>query len=397
MNRTIELQQDADTFWRQSLTLYRETLLDDVAPFWMRYGQDVEFGGISNIIDEQGKVLSHDKYLWSQGRALWTFSALYNRVEKRQEWLDFAHHIYHYLAHHGRDHKGNWMYLLDAQGKVLERDASIYVDGFVFNGLGEYYVASGSESALDLALATAENVAARLKQPGSYRIAPYEIPAGMKTHGIAMIFSFFFYNLGEIANNVELKELGLSFADEILRDFYQPTKNAILEFVNSDGSFSDTPAGRTCVPGHVLEGLWFLIDIFQRSGRDELIPQCCDLIRRHLELAWDDQYGGLMLAIDIQNEIPLYWKQHDCKPWWVQVEALVATAYAYQYTQEDWCIEWHQRVQEFAFERYPVATGEWRQWLDRQGNVMDSAALPVKDPFHLPRGLMYLMRMIGRR
>ena len=75
-------------------------------------------------MDDQGKVLSHDKYLWSQGRALWTFSALYNRIEKRPEWLDFARQIYEYLARHGRDENGKWMYLLDSQGNVLERDTS---------------------------------------------------------------------------------------------------------------------------------------------------------------------------------------------------------------------------------------------------------------------------------
>jgi len=394
MNTLVEARTSADLFWQESLTLYRETLRNDVAPFWMRHGRDFEFGGISNIVDDQGKVLSHDKYLWSQGRALWTFSALYNRIEKRPEWLDFARQIYEYLARHGRDENGKWMYLLDSQGNVLERDTSIYVDGFVFNGLGEYYAASGNEAALGLALSTAANVAKRLAKPGSYQIAPYEIPAEMKTHGIAMIFSFFFYNLGEIANNAGLKELGLAFAEEILRDFYQSDRNVILEFVNSDGSFSNTPAGRTCVPGHVLEGLWFLIDIFERCGRNERIPQCCDLIKRHVELAWDAKQGGLILALDIQHQIPMYWKQDNCKPWWVQVEALVATAYAYKHTKENWCVEWHQRIQQFAFDHYPVATGEWRQWLDHAGNPMESAALPVKDPFHLPRGLMYLIHLL---
>ena len=42
-------------------------------------------------------MLSTDKYMWSQLRAIWTFAALYNRIEPRQEWLDVARHIYEFV------------------------------------------------------------------------------------------------------------------------------------------------------------------------------------------------------------------------------------------------------------------------------------------------------------
>src|SRR5512147_2523756 len=94
---------DPGQFLARSLDLYRRTLLDDIVPFWMKHGIDRNYGGISNVIDDQGNALSHDKYLWSQGRALWTFSALYRRIEKRAEWLAFADHLFAYLCSHGRD------------------------------------------------------------------------------------------------------------------------------------------------------------------------------------------------------------------------------------------------------------------------------------------------------
>jgi len=97
------------------------------------------------------------------------------------------------------------------------------------------------------------------------------------------------------------------------------------------------------------------------------------------------------LARDIDGRESLFWRQPECKPWWVQVEALVATAFAYRYTNEEWCMEWHERVKRYAFAHYPVPTGEWTQWLDRTGAPVQSAGLPVKDPFHLPRGLIYLV------
>lgn len=386
----------AGTFITSSRELYRSTLLDDVAPFWMRHGFDQEYGGIGNILDEAGNTIGHDKYLWSQGRALWTFSALYRRIEQRPEWLRFADHIFRYLSTHGRDEAGRWMYRLDKDGNVLDRDISIYVDGFVMNGMGEYFAATGNQDALRIALETYENVAQRLSTPGSYGGAPYEIPAGMKVHGLAMMYSLFFYNLGEIAEREDIQQAGLKFADEIFTDFYVAEKDAIIELVSLDGKFVDSPAGRTCVPGHAIETLWFLISVFERSGDTHRIPECCRLIKRHLELAWDNEHGGLMLGLDIDGKAPVYWQKHECKPWWVQVEALVATAYAYLHMGEEWCLDWHRRVQEFAFTHYPVATGEWTQWVDREGNRMASAALPVKDPFHLPRALIYLLDILQR-
>jgi N-acylglucosamine 2-epimerase len=380
-----------EQFIRECRDLYQRTLLDDVVPVWMKYGFDREYGGIGNILDDEGTVLGHDKYLWSQGRALWTFSALYNRVERRPEWLEFAHHIYKYLSTHGRDEQGRWMYRLDQDGNVVERDTSIYVDGFVMGGLGEYSVAAGNPEALQLALDTYENIQRRLQQPGSYATAPYAVPPGMKVHGVSMIYSFFFYNLGEVAGRPDICEAGLQRAHEILDDFYVPEKDAVLEFVAQDGHFVDSPEGRACVPGHAIEAMWFLLSVFERAGRTERIGECCRLIRRHLELAWDEERGGCRLALDIDGQEPPYWGNPTIRAWWVHAEALVATAYAYRHCGEEWCLEWHRRVRDWAFAHYPQSGGEWTQWLDVDGNKVASAGLPVKDPFHLPRALIYLI------
>ncbi len=377
--------------------LYRKTLLDEVIPFWLRHGIDRQYGGLGNLLDDAGNVLSTDKYLWSQGRGLWTFSSLYTRVEPRREWLDVADHIFKYLCSHGRDEQGRWMFRLDKDGNVIDRDISIYVDGFVLAGMTAYYAATKNPEALRLATEAYQNTLSRVRSPGSYRVAPYDLPAGMKTHGVNMIFSLFYSDLGEVLSRPDISQNGLEMAREVLRDFYVRGKDAILEFITLDGRFVDTPQGRACVPGHALESLWFLISIFERAGDLDAIQTCCRLIKRHLELGWDKEYGGLILAIDIDGKTPVYWQHPMHKPWWVQVEALVATAYAHVHTGEPWCMDWHRKIQEFAFAHYPVPTGEWTQWVDRTGQRMGNAVLPVKDPFHLPRGVMQLMEIFENR
>ena len=69
---------------------YRELLLDGIVPFWERHGLDPQHGGVLSCMEEDGTPISGDKYIWSQARWAWVCSALYNRVEKRPEFLAWA-------------------------------------------------------------------------------------------------------------------------------------------------------------------------------------------------------------------------------------------------------------------------------------------------------------------
>ena len=373
---------------------YEATLKDEVIPFWLKYAVD-DSGAVNNCITEDGKVLSRDRYIWSQGRALYTFSALCNIVENREEYRKVADGLFNYLLNHGRDESGKWMYLLDGEGNIKERDMSIYVDGFVLVGMTEYYLLTRDVRAKKIALETYENTLKRLKTPGSYSVAPYVIENGTKTHGVNMIFASFYHHLGIALERGDIKSEAYRLANEILSDFYIEEKDAILEFVSTDGQYIDSPMGRACVPGHAIESMWFLIKIFASYGENERIKKCTEIIKRHIELALDNTGKGLFLALDIDGREPIFWQKPTCKPWWVQLETLVATAYAYKFTGEEWFMDIHKKLSDFVYLSYPSGHGEWYNWLDKDGKPTESAALPVKDPFHLPRALMELSEVLG--
>lgn len=384
------------TLFRNYYQQYSDTLNKEVMPYWLKYSADAT-GAINNCLAEDGTLQSRDRYIWSQGRALWTYSAMYNRIEKKREYLDRAHGLFQYLKGTGRSTDGKWNYLFNSDGKMLEPDISIYVDGFVLAGMTEYYIATGDEEAKTIALETFANTWERIQHPGSYRVAPYVIPEGMKTHGVNMCYAFFYHCLGNAVGRQDIIEIAHDLAMEVLNHFYVVQKDAVLEFINVDGSFSDTPEGRSCVPGHAIECMWFLITIFEQWKEAENIAKCCRIIRRHIELAWDAEKGGLRLALDIDGKEPPFWGKPTYKPWWVQVEALVATAYAWKHTKDIWFLDMHQKVNAYAFAHYPNGYGDWYNWLDEDGNVGQTAALPVKDPFHLPRGLIYLCELFGNQ
>ena len=76
---------------------YSDSLNNKVMPFWLKHSID-ESGAINNCLTDDGTILKKDRYIWSQGRALWTFSAMYNRIEKKKEYLDVATGLFKYLC-----------------------------------------------------------------------------------------------------------------------------------------------------------------------------------------------------------------------------------------------------------------------------------------------------------
>ena len=381
----------------KTLERYRRELLERVVPFWERHAIDPA-GGINTCIADDGAVISRDKYMWSQLRAVWTFSALYNRVERRPEWLEIARGIAGFCLEHGRDDSGRWVFALGPDGSVKEGPMSIYADGFAIIGLTEFARAAGDEAAIRAAIETFENVSARLEEPGSYGTAPYEIPTGAKAHGVSMIFSHAFGELADFLDDEVIGEAAAHHCDEVLDVFLKPERRLLYEYVGLDGSIIDSPQGRSIVPGHAIESMWFQMHILLREGIDDgRIQRALDCILWHTELAWDDEFGGLVLARDAAGGEP-WWGWAETKLWWVHTEALYALILAYEISRDEAFLEWFRRVDEYAFSRYPDREhGEWTQKLDRRGEpITDVVALPVKDPFHLPRALIWCIDVLER-
>lgn len=374
---------------------YRSELLDRTIPFWIKYGIDWKHGGICTCISDEGKVLSGDKYVWSQLRAIWTFSALYNKIDRKQEYLDVATHIFNFITPYGRNAKGEWYFCLDQNGKPLFDGAtSIYCDGFAIYGFTEFARATGNPEAIDWARQAFVNVQARLARPGSYQTHPLPIPTGTKAHGISMIFASAFGELGDYFNDQAIIKASLEHANQVMDVFRRPDHRRLYEFVRLDNSLMDEPPGRAVNPGHAIESMWFMIHLFQRANDKARIRQAIETIRWHLELGWDEECGGLFLARDADGS---FWADKwDMKIWWPHTEALYALLLAYSISREQWCLDWFQRVHDYSFSHFPVPEyGEWIQNLDRQGRKLETTvALPVKDPFHLARSLIYSVGML---
>ncbi|WP_170283958.1 AGE family epimerase/isomerase [Flagellimonas olearia] len=379
---------------KQLLDLYRELLLEDVIPWWTRHAID-RSGAINTCIQDDGTIISKERWLWSQWRAVWVFSKLYNSIEKREEWLQIALGIYSFLVKYNPLDDGHWPTLLDEKGNVLRGYESIYVDGFAIYGLSELYRATGDPYVQELAMRTFWATEKDLKKDDPPPSWPYPIETGRMSHGISMIFSIAYHELAEVTGDKIVRDAAIHHHRKVMDGFYRKDRNSVLEFLDREGKELDHPKGKVSVPGHAIESMWFQIHIAKANNDAETIEKAVDIIKESLEMGWDEQYGGLFLAMDIEGNEEVDWPHYNTKLWWPHTEALYATLLAYEHSKQPWCMEWHEKIKQWSFEHFPTDHGEWKQKLTRTGiEITDTLVLPVKDPFHLPRALIYTILLL---
>jgi N-acylglucosamine 2-epimerase len=390
-------REDISSCERRLYCQYRELLLEKLVPFWFQYGMDWEHGGVLSCLYEDGSLANEDKFIWSQGRSAWTFSALYNRIEPRPEFIRAAENSASFMLAHGRDAQGRWVYRTDRKGAVIEGPISIYSDCFAVYGLNEYYRATRDEKAIAAALQTFDRVQRRLEEPDFHETAPYPLPSGWRCHGVPMILTEIANELAQTTNDPRLEGFANEYAGRIMRHFLNPRRQAVLEYLARDYTELPPPAGTFIMPGHAIESMCSVMHVAKRQNDRETIGRAAEAMRQQIELGWDKEFGGIFLALDLDGREPYLPQAADQKPWWPHTEALYGTLFAHKLTGESWCWEWHKRIADWAWAHFPFpGTGEWRQQLTRRGDpIPDTGALPVKDPFHLPRAAIFIMRLLG--
>jgi N-acylglucosamine 2-epimerase len=367
---------------------YRKALLDDILPFWQRHSPDPRHGGYFTCLDREGRVYDTDKFVWLQGRQVWTFSMLYNKLERRTEYLATARIGADFLRSHGRNREGSWYFALLADGRPLIQPYSIFSDCFAAMGFSQYALATLDVEAREIALSTYRGILARQENPqGKYAKG---VPGTRPTRplSIPMILANLTLEMEWCLGPGEGERIADRCAQDIMGLFYDRSRGLFFEHVAPDGSHVDSFDGRLITPGHGIEATWFLMEIARRKNDQALIGDLVDALLSTLEFGWDREYGGIFYFLDSEGRPPqqLEWDQ---KLWWVHCETLVACLLAYRLSGREECLDWFRRVDEYTWNRFPdPACGEWYGYLNRRGEVL----LPVKGGkwkgcFHVPRSL----------
>ena len=91
------------------------------------------------------RVYDTDKFIWLQGREVWMFAMLYNKVERRPEWLECAVQGAEFLRKYGHDGNYNWYFALTREGRPLVQPYNIFSYTFAAMAFAQVAVATGSD------------------------------------------------------------------------------------------------------------------------------------------------------------------------------------------------------------------------------------------------------------
>jgi len=388
---------------------YRDGLLKDTIPFWLKHGIDREKGGVFTGLGRDGVVIDTDKAVWPQGRFAWMLATLYNTIEDaaieeilglqgtvREEWLAGALSCLEFLEEHAFDDDGRMFFLLTDDGRPVRKRRYAFSEAFAAQAFAACARATGNDAYASRAIELFHTFTRCSIDPGT--IPPKVDPETRPSKGLGPLM------IGMHLSQVLRDTIGFDDADrwidrcieEIRRDFMKPEHRAVLELVSPDGGIIDHFDGRLLNPRHAIEAAWFILhEAKHRGGDTDLIETGVTMLDWMWERGWDWKHGGLFYYRDLLHKpIQEYW--HDMKFWWPHNEAIIATLLAYELTGDPRHAERHARVHAWAHEHFrDLEHGEWYGYLHRDGRISsDLKGNHWKGPFHLPRMQWYCWQLL---
>jgi len=382
----------------QKLALqYKEELMNNILPFWLDKSQDAEFGGYYTCLDREGNVFDTDKFIWLQGREVWMFSMLYNKVEKRQEWLDCAIQGGEFLKKYGHDGNLNWYFSVTREGKPIIQPYNIFSYTFATMAFAQLSKATGNKEYAEIAKKTFDLILQKKDNPKDKWEKSFPGTRPLKGFSLPMILCNLALEIEHLLDKSVLDSTIETCLNEVMNVFYKEEYGLILENVTPDGNFSDTFEGRLLNPGHSLEAMWFIMDLGVKLGRQDIIDKAVKIALNTIEFGWDKQYDGIFYFMDIKGH-PTQQLEWDQKLWWVHIESAITMIKGYQLTGNEKCLEWFQKLHDYTWKNFKdYEHPEWFGYLNRRGEVL----LPLKGGkwkgcFHIPRGLYQCWQILEK-
>ncbi|MCQ2222806.1 MAG: AGE family epimerase/isomerase [Bacteroidaceae bacterium] len=383
--------------FKQLADQYRDELLERVMPFWMEHSIDHEMGGFFTCLERDGSVYDTDKFIWLQCREVWMLSVLYNKVERRQAWLDAAVQGAEFLKKYGHDGQYNWYFSLQRDGQPLVQPYNIFSYTFAVIAFGQLYLATGNAEYADVAKRTFDIVLQKRQCPKGQWSKAAPGARALKDFALPMILCNVALEIEHLLEPAFLQQTIGICLHEVLDVFYRPELDLIVENVSQEGELVDCHEGRLLNPGHAIEAMWFIMDLGKRLGRPELIEKAAHIALREVEYGWDKQYGGIFYFMDRLGR-PLQQLEWDQKLWWVHIETLITMLKGYELTGNPECLTWFEKVHDYTWSHFrDPEHDEWFGYLNRRGEVLLTLkGGKWKGCFHVPRGLFQCWQTLQR-
>lgn len=385
----MDMNIDNKAYFEKWAEQYKDELLNNVMPFWMKYGWDRKHGGVYTCLNRDGSLMDTTKSVWFQGRFAFVCAFAYNNVERRQEWLDAARSTLDFIERYCFDANGHMYFSITDDGRPLRKRRYVFSETFAAIAMSEYALATGDMSYAQKALKVFEDTQRFLATPG-FLEPKFEAGVELQGHSIVMILINVGSRIRAVLPDDKLTQQIDESIERLRRYFIHPEFKCLLETVGPNGEFIDTNLTRTINPGHCIETAWFILEESKLRGWDEGLTQLAlQIFDWSWDWGWDEEYGGIINFRDCKNLPPQDYSQ-DMKFWWPQCEAIICSLYAYLATGDEKYRQRHQLISDWTYSHFPdTEFGEWYGYLHRDGTVAQPAKGNLfKGPFHIPRMLV---------
>lgn len=392
MNKTI-----AGVSPHELLKQCQENLFGDFLPFMDEYIVDVEYGGFKWNTDRSGNNITTNKRTWFDGRGVWVYSYLYNNFEKDPRYLEIAKKTIDLLLK-AKTQDTLWPWAYDRFGNDLkERNPDIYGNLFVAEGLIEYSVATGDTSYMQQAKDIIFNCVQLYDSEDylydfDYRpdVATIRKP---RVLGHWMILLSLSKSILRHEQDADIKALADRCLDALLNHHLNPEFGLMVEFLEKDLSLPKDGLEQFVYIGHAMESLWMIMDEAIRREDEELYQKSCNLFKRHVEVAWDDVYGGVFHGLENVNEHK--WLLE--KVLWAQQEVLIGLMIIIEHTGDEWAYRWFDRAYNHVIDTYPLKKYGYRLWNIGGDRKMTFQKEGVRiENYHTPRHLMLNIQLLHK-
>ncbi len=325
---------------------HRQELDRDYLGYWKDHGIDWERGGVMpyrELMKGMPYLAKHYylKQMYFQGRAIWTFSYLYNHFSHDERHLAIARQTRDFIYKYARNPDGTWASELTPEGKVLLAESDPAGDFYVALGLTEFYKATGEKADLDTALATVYAINRKLLAPdfmyyGGWDSAVYN--PGTKFLGLWVHFLNTLMPLGDLTHDDRVEQIAQMCARNITRHHWRPEAGEFVELL--DSTFQPYGQSHHDSNWHGVQAAWMCMRQALRTGDRDLFLDAIVMGRKQLRIGF-----GEFENIDINAPL------EDLPRWGPLEDYMLFNLLTIEHTHAPWAQFWYDRLFRFAYQR----------------------------------------------
>lgn len=375
---------------------FHSYLFDEFLPFMDKFIIDHKYGGFMCATDWDGKHVNENKFSWFEGRGIWVYSFLYRNFGKNEKYLDVARNSLHLILKSKPKGDTLWSPELSREGKPISPPAGrIYGDVFISEGLCEFAHASGEMKYWNEAKEILLKCWRVYNKPNYYpnTVADYAGPKpiqfpGARIQGVDMVMIQTITKMLNIKYDKELHNIISVCLNAVINKHYNHEFDLNNELLNHDYSLPDNELAQFVYTGHSMETLWMIMQEAIRTKDVKLFKTAAKRFKRHVEVAWDDVYGGAFRSLNNVDK-DLWEVDRIPKVLWAQQEVINGSMILIEQAEDEWAKHWFEKTYNYIVDKFYLKKHGYHLWQEIGDRKVTFRPHTTRiENYHLPRNLM---------